>query len=562
LTVARELLGKHLVHQSLVGTVSGRIVETEAYAGIYDPASHTYRANRTERTDSWYGPGGYAYVFAIYGSYVCLGIITEPEGLPGAVLIRALEPIADHDLLDQNLAKRGRKQDQAMAHCSGPSRLCMALGIDKACNQLDLCGNQLYLTEGNSPVALAEILFTPRINIDYAGAGALSAWRYCLRDSPAISRKTYEPLRAWRVKGYPSQVEATPLDLFTHLTQQEEVSTMSEDLTEIVRHLPKVELHLHLEGCMSVATMRQLAHANQVPLPAYLLTHDQPRFTGFAEFVHTYYSLCQLLRQPQDFALVVADLAVYLRENAIAYCEVSWTPFLYLNRGFRFTEVMDILNEALVTHGMSDRVNFIIDIQRDHGYEAGELVFTEVFAALDHHIVGVGLTGQEEGFALGEYQELYWQAGHAGLGLTAHTGEFGTAADIRACVEQLGVTRIGHGLSAANDPGLMQELAACQIHLEICQTSNVRLERVLSYSSHPLRTFWQHQIPLSLNSDDPGLFGSGLTQEYLKATEHSGLRLSDLHRVVQHSLDAAFLPPVRKRQLNAEINRHWEARQC
>lgn len=562
LLVARQLLGTYLVHQLPEGLVRGRIVETEAYPGIYDPASHTYKDQRTPRNQIWYGPGGFAYVYQIYGSYVCLGIITEPEGIPGAVLIRALEPVDGQDLLVYNSQQRGLDVANPHLVCAGPSKLCIAMGIEKSWNGQDLCNDALYLEAGEDIQPFEEIVFTPRINIDYAGAGALYAWRYYIRGNPACSRKTYEPLRTWRVSGYPSQTRPGPLDLFSHLAAQEAVSTMSEEWSRQVRTLPKVELHLHLEGCMTVPTMHQLAARNHIPLPAHLVEKEMHAFGTFDEFVHMYYSICRLLVHEQDFALLVADLATYVQENNICYCEVSWTPFLYLNRGLRFEAIMSILNEALETHGIRDRVNFLIDIQRDHGLESGEWVYHQVFAARDCNIVGVGLTGLEMGFPPAEYKVLYQQAREHGFGCTAHAGEYGTAQDIWQCVQTLGVSRVGHGLCAAHDLHLLQTLAEQHIHLEVCLTSNIRLERVLSYGAHPLATFWKHQIPLSLNADDPRLFGTDLTQEYLKAMEHSGFTRTDLQHVVQQSLAAAFLPQERKQILGRSIEQEWQVAEC
>ena len=115
LRVARDLLGKCLVHRTAEGLVRGRIVETEAYAGIFDPASHTYKKQVSPRTEIWYGPGGFAYVYSIYGCYVCLGIITEAVGGPGAVLIRALEPLEGRDIM---LRQRGQGDEEAERVCA------------------------------------------------------------------------------------------------------------------------------------------------------------------------------------------------------------------------------------------------------------------------------------------------------------------------------------------------------------------------------------------------------------------------------------------------------------
>lgn len=458
LQVARALIGKYLVHQTPDGLVRGRIVETEGYTGIFDPASHTYRNQRTARTALWYGPGGFAYVYSIYGSYVCLGILTEQEGVPGAVLIRALEPTDGLDLL---VRQRGSDGQRPHRLCAGPSKLCQAVGIDKTCNGLDLCGEHLWLEEDDAVVSIADIIFTPRINIDYALAGALSYWRYCLRDSPALSRASYEPLRAWRVYGYPSQRQPAQHDWLTLLAYQEAQIPMNHAAAALLHDLPKVELHLHLEGCMSVQTLRTLCTRHRRPVPAHLAEDAQSThtFASFAEFVHTYYQLCQALVTADDFALLVDDLAAHIQRNNLLYCEVSWTPFLYLNRGLRFAEVMEVLNLALEAHGLRERVRFLIDIQRDHGLEAGALVHELVYATAERFgIVGVGLTGQEEGFPPGEYRELYQRA-RAWPGLHCARGRIWHARGYLAVCPGTGGEP--HWAWYSRDPGSTADGASC-----------------------------------------------------------------------------------------------------
>ncbi len=559
LDVARELLGTYLVHRTPQGLVSGRIVETEAYAGTFDPASHTYyKKQRTPRTAIWYGPGGYAYVYQIYGSYVCLGIITEPEGVPGAVLVRAVEPIEGLPILSAHLGL-AHLPEEPLRLCAGPSKLCRAFGIDLSCNQVDLCGEVLYLEQRDELPSIEEIVFAPRINIDYAGAGALALWRYYLRGSQAVSRRSYEPLRPWRSGGYPGLLSPAPATLFTPCPQEETTPMNDDALMTQLRGLPKVELHLHLEGCMRVETLRTLCARNRLPQPSHLAERRAHAFGTFDEFAHTYYTICDALRTEQDFGLLIADLAEYLRQNSILYAEVSWTPFRYLNRGLRFERILEVMKEALKEQGIEDRVGLIVDIQRDHGLAAGTWVFERVFAAREALIVGVGLTGMEQGCDPTLYGDLYRRAREQGLGCTAHAGEYGPAQDIWQCLRMPGVSRIGHGLSAISDRALIAYLVEHGIHLEMCPTSNVRLGRVLDLSSHPLHALVRRQVNLGISTDDPRLFHLDLSEEYANVLHHCGLTYADLKQTVLQSVAASFLAPARKQALTHRIRAGWEA---
>ncbi|MEW6183014.1 MAG: DNA-3-methyladenine glycosylase [Bacillota bacterium] len=182
LTVARELLGMHLVHDSVEGRTTGKIVEVEAYKGPGDAAAHSYRGIRSSRTRIQYGPGGYAYIFIIYGMYYCFNIVASVEERPEVVLVRALEPVEGIDLM-----KERRKTERIVNLCNGPGKLCAAMGITAGHYGADLCGAELYLTTGED-VDDAAVEATTRINIDYAGEARNYPWRYIIKGSRFVSK--------------------------------------------------------------------------------------------------------------------------------------------------------------------------------------------------------------------------------------------------------------------------------------------------------------------------------------------------------------------------------------
>lgn len=183
LTVARELLGRRLVVPARGGRrVAGRIVETEAYRGPEDRASHAYGGRRTRRTETMYGIGGTAYVYFVYGMYHQFNVVTAPDEVPHAVLVRALEPLEGLPLMRR---RRGTK-DHGLT--SGPGKLCIALGIDRRLDAADLLGDRVFLEEGEA-VPDAAVAAGPRIGIDYAGAWARRPWRFWIDGSPFVSRR-------------------------------------------------------------------------------------------------------------------------------------------------------------------------------------------------------------------------------------------------------------------------------------------------------------------------------------------------------------------------------------
>jgi DNA-3-methyladenine glycosylase len=178
--VAKQLLGKLLIHRHADAMLVGRIVETEAYLGPHDLACHAAKG-RTKRTEVMFGAAGHAYVYFIYGFYNMLNLVTEAKDYPAAVLIRAVEPVRGIELMKQN-----RKNQQLGNLASGPGKLCQAFAIDRSLNGQDVCGRILYLEDRGEPTPKFDA--TPRIGVDYAGEWKAKPLRFVVRDSKFVSK--------------------------------------------------------------------------------------------------------------------------------------------------------------------------------------------------------------------------------------------------------------------------------------------------------------------------------------------------------------------------------------
>ena len=184
LKVAQEILGKFLVRKIGKKIIAGKIVETEAYVGSSDLASHASRG-KTARTTLMFGPPGHAYVYLVYGLNYCFNIVTEKENYPAAILIRAIEPAEGADLM-----KRYRKTQKLIFNLTnGPGKLCQALKIDKSINMLDLTKNILWVEDRGVKIKSSEIVAAKRIGVDYAGKYKNKPWRFYLRGNPFVSKK-------------------------------------------------------------------------------------------------------------------------------------------------------------------------------------------------------------------------------------------------------------------------------------------------------------------------------------------------------------------------------------
>lgn len=183
LKVAQEILGKFLVRKIGKKIIAGKIVETEAYVGLSDLASHASRG-KTARTAPMFGPPGHAYVYLVYGLNYCFNIVTEKENYPAAILIRAIEPAEGADLM-----KRYRKTQKLIFNLTnGPGKLCQAFKINKTLNSLDLTKNILWIEDRDVKIKSSEIVAAKRIGVDYAGKYKNKPWRFYLRGNPFVSK--------------------------------------------------------------------------------------------------------------------------------------------------------------------------------------------------------------------------------------------------------------------------------------------------------------------------------------------------------------------------------------
>lgn len=186
LELGKDLLGLILVHETEEGITKGRIVETEAYMGPIDRAAHSYGNRKSIRTQIQYKEGGFAYIYLIYGMHSCMNVVSNIEGIPESVLIRSLEPVEGIELM-----KERRNTDKILNLCSGPGKLCQAMGITREQYGMDLCGDKLYIEEPELTGDIGnhfEIEQSKRINIDYAEEAKDFEWRFTIKGSKFVSK--------------------------------------------------------------------------------------------------------------------------------------------------------------------------------------------------------------------------------------------------------------------------------------------------------------------------------------------------------------------------------------
>jgi adenosine deaminase/aminodeoxyfutalosine deaminase len=335
------------------------------------------------------------------------------------------------------------------------------------------------------------------------------------------------------------------------------------DIESFIRRLPKAELHLHLEGTVTPATLVELSQrhdAAPIRLPeAEALYH----FTDFTGFLLAFKAVSERLITPEDYELAAWRMAQHLAEQGVVHAEVYISVGVIYHWRNPDPDCFDPIFAGLErarTRAESElalSLYWILDAVRHFPLDEAQKVFRKAAQLRVSHssIIGIGLGGDERRCGSEPYREMYAHAREAELRLTNHAGETTGPEAIWEALS-IGSERLGHVLSARDDLKLIHELKSRRIGIELNPTSNVRTGVCPSFSDHPLRRYFDEGLLVTLNSDDPAFFGSDLANEFLLAHTEQGFSKDELQELAANSIRASFLPDVTKRSW---LNRITEA---
>ncbi len=328
------------------------------------------------------------------------------------------------------------------------------------------------------------------------------------------------------------------------------------DIQAFIRQLPKAELHLHLEGTITPATLVELSTRHDAQPLALADAEALYHFTDFTGFIEAFKAVTRLLSGPDDYELAAWRMMQRLAEQGVVHAEVYISVgVIYMWRNYdphAFEPIFAGLERARERGerelGLS--LYWIFDAVRHFTVEEAGVVFRKAAELRPEFpsIIGIGLGGDERKAGSEPFRTQYAQAARSGLRLTNHAGETTGPEAIRDALA-IGSERIGHALSAIQDPTLLEELKARRIPLELNPTSNVRTGVCASFAEHPLRRYFDAGLLVTLNSDDPAFFGSDVANEYLLAHTEQGFSREELRDLAANSIRASFLPEARKAEL-------------
>ncbi|QSR25567.1 adenosine deaminase [Nocardioides aromaticivorans] len=334
-------------------------------------------------------------------------------------------------------------------------------------------------------------------------------------------------------------------------------------MSSFIAGLPKAELHVHHVGSASPRIVSELAerHPGTVPSDPALLK-DFFAFRDFAHFIEVYLAVVDLVRTPEDVRYLTYEIGRELAEGqAVRYAELTCTPYTSVlpddpDRGMPIEAYTEAIEDARVAaeRDFGLVLRWIYDIPGESGLPAADATLR---FALDHApegLVAFGLGGPEIGVPRGQFVPHFAAARAAGLHSVPHAGETTGPETIWTSLRDLGAERIGHGTSAAADPALLAYLAENRIPLEVCPSSNVATRAVASLAEHPLPVFVEAGVVVTINSDDPPMFGTTLNREYEIAADLLGLDEAGVAELARAGVGASFAPDDVKVRLVGEID--------
>jgi len=322
---------------------------------------------------------------------------------------------------------------------------------------------------------------------------------------------------------------------------------MPPEPSSFIRTLPKAELHLHLEGSIEPSTLLELRKRHAMAGASLAEVEQLYNYKDFAGFLTAFKDVTGHLRTPEDYELITHRLMERLKSQNVLHAEVIVSVGVCLWRKQDFAAIFEGLERGRQRGEKDFSVSlvWIFDAVRQFGAEKAQSALDLAIQFHDRNVVAFGIGGDERAGPPEWFAGAYARGAESGLHLTAHAGEGSGPESIWGALN-LKAERIGHGLTAAQDPELIEELAERQIPIEICVTSNLRTGCCAELAQHPVRRYFDQGLMLTLNTDDPAMFRTSLVEEYALLQEAFGFTDEHLRELARNSFEASFLPPEKK----------------
>ncbi|WP_337162852.1 adenosine deaminase [Vibrio fluvialis] len=327
-------------------------------------------------------------------------------------------------------------------------------------------------------------------------------------------------------------------------------------MKEFIQQLPKVELHLHIEGSLEPELMFDLAQRNQIAIP--FSSPDEVRaayqFSNLQSFLDIYYQGANVLIHEQDFFDLTWAYLLRCQQDNVMHTEIFFDPQTHTARGIAFETVINGITQALEKGqqelGISSQL--IMCFLR-HLSEADAMLTLQQALPYKDKIVGVGLDSSEQGHPPEKFQQVFRQAREAGFIAVAHAGEEGPALNIRNAIDLLGVQRVDHGVHCVEDAALVQELKQTRMPLTVCPLSNLKLKVFTEMEQHNIVELLRQGLCVTINSDDPAYFGGYMSDNFMAVANAHPMSHQELAQFTLNAIEASFISDAEKARMNAKV---------
>ena len=335
-----------------------------------------------------------------------------------------------------------------------------------------------------------------------------------------------------------------------------------KQMVEAINKMPKVELHLHLEGAFTFEFLFDLVQKYGGDPSVKTIDNLAKKFVfkNFPHFIETWFWKNQFFKSADDFEQSTYFVLKNLHRQNVVYAEVFYSPWDFVPYGLQVEAITEAtlagIQQAKNDFGI--RCQLIADLCRDYGAETAIDRLDQILPYRDNGLIGIGLGGSEQKFPPKPFERVFKLAREKGLRRVAHAGEAAGVESIRDAIRFLNIERIGHGVRAIEDPELVEHLNQKQIPLEICPTSNVKTGVFPSLKKHPVKQFVERGLLVTINSDDPAMFGATITDEFRKLFEELNFNTELLKKLTLNAVEASFLNSSEKETYKKQIRAYWQ----
>ncbi|UCE96908.1 MAG: adenosine deaminase [Candidatus Bathyarchaeota archaeon] len=332
------------------------------------------------------------------------------------------------------------------------------------------------------------------------------------------------------------------------------------NVTELIKALAKVEQHVHIVGSVRPETLFCFANQADIEMPFKTVeeVHEFFRFRDFPHFISVYTMVVNCITEESQFERITYEMLEGDARNNVHYVEASFSPADHVFKDLEYNRMLKAINNG-IRRAQADfgiKCNIRIDLVRNYGPEIGMEVLNWIEGENDN-VVSIDIGGSEHKYPPKPFEQVYSRANEMGLHLVAHAGEAAGPQSVWDAVKYLNVEHIGHGLAAVNDNMLMEYLLKRGITVEMCPTSNIKTGAISSLERHPIRTFLRKGLKVTVNTDDPSMFGTSMNDEYLQLHSKLNFTIPELFSLSLDAVDSSFLPEKLKMSIRETFMKEY-----